>query len=147
MFRQDVHQFFVRTSMKNGVYVANLSLLIAVLMPIAHAITCLESTHSTVADVFLFWLAVMAQFDNLLTSPDSDDLVPSDKEHIRRILNYRWQQMIVLPSTNGPAETVSVYVVGFLLHPGTCFFHNILISLLTVPKDIVIVSEPFGSRR
>ncbi|KZV69049.1 hypothetical protein PENSPDRAFT_581596, partial [Peniophora sp. CONT] len=115
----DVNPSFVRSSVANGIYVAQLSLLIKVLMPIAYAITCLESTHSTVADVFMFWLAVMAQFESFLASSASDDLSADDKDKIRRILNARWRQMIVSPSTNGPEDTVSVYVVGFMLHPGS----------------------------
>ncbi|KAG0701297.1 ribonuclease H-like domain-containing protein [Suillus ampliporus] len=38
-----------------------------VLAPIAKAITCLESTHSTVSDVYLFWLAVTATIHQIIT--------------------------------------------------------------------------------
>ncbi|KAG1743283.1 uncharacterized protein EDB91DRAFT_1081218 [Suillus paluster] len=40
---------------------------IKVLAPIAKAITCLESTHSTVSDVYLFWFAVTVTIHQIIT--------------------------------------------------------------------------------
>ncbi|VDB89447.1 unnamed protein product [Peniophora sp. CBMAI 1063] len=114
----DVNQYFVPNLRASGTFMADMTVLLAILMPIAWAITALESTHATVADVFLFFLAIMAKFDEFLVSPASAELADTVKERIRQILNYRWNQMIVDPGTNGPEDTVSVYVVGFMLHPG-----------------------------
>ncbi|KAJ7231085.1 hypothetical protein C8J57DRAFT_1092056, partial [Mycena rebaudengoi] len=44
----------------------NLTRLGNVLMPIARAIQCLESKDTTPADVYLYWLAIVAQLNDLL---------------------------------------------------------------------------------
>ena len=63
------------------------------------------------ADVFVFWLAVMASFESLLTSQRlGHDLQACDKETIRKILNFRFKQMIL----NNPSD---IFVPGFVLHP------------------------------
>jgi hypothetical protein len=107
-------------------------------MPIARAITCLESGHSTVADVFMFWLAVMASYKSLLeTDPViKRDLSNGDKESIRCILNRRWNE-IIEPfsskrsagagngrSTSGNKQIASIYTVGFVLHPGIILLYR-----------------------
>lgn len=81
------------------------------LSPVAKAITCLESTHSTVADVFLFWLAVNAAFHHLLSQ---GGLSVSDSEKIRRVVNRRFNQMV----NEAPCD---VYITGFVLDPSESF--------------------------
>ncbi|KAH9936731.1 ribonuclease H-like domain-containing protein [Epithele typhae] len=100
----------------------HLSMLLSILGPIAKAIECLESAHSTLADVFMFWLAVMASYDTFLADTSrSADLSDETKDEIRRILNYRWKQMIEPPlntSKGDHTQGTSVYVAAFVLHPG-----------------------------
>lgn len=86
-----------------------LSQLLAILEPVAKSITCLESTRSTVSDVFVFWHAVMAEFHTILT--DDDGLLDiRTKEEIRQIANYRYDQMF---------KDDPVYLTGFILDPST----------------------------
>ncbi|KAI0742803.1 hypothetical protein C8Q80DRAFT_1109374, partial [Daedaleopsis nitida] len=39
---------------------------LSVTAPFAHAIKCLESAHTTIADVFIYWLAIMSRLQFLL---------------------------------------------------------------------------------
>jgi hypothetical protein len=113
---QDVHANFVKGTRACGDFEANTSLFINVLSPIARAINCLESAHATVADVFLFWLAIMASFEDFLADKNrSTDLENPVKQRICQILNYRWQQMVGI----SPDGQANIYVAGFLLHPRT----------------------------
>ncbi|KAH9936738.1 uncharacterized protein BXZ73DRAFT_45046 [Epithele typhae] len=119
---QDVHASFVPNTRASGTFIADLSMLLSILGPIAKAIECLESAHSTLADVFMFWLAVMASYDTFLADTSrSADLSDETKDEIRRILNYRWKQMIEPPlntSKGDHTQGTSVYVAAFVLHPG-----------------------------
>ncbi|KAL5536596.1 hypothetical protein ACEPAF_419 [Sanghuangporus sanghuang] len=81
--------------------------LTAVLAPIAKVISCLESSHSTVSDVYYFWLAVAAETHQVL----AEKYLPNQlKELIRRAVNYRFNQMV----NQAPSDA---YVCGFLLDP------------------------------
>jgi hypothetical protein len=106
---QDVNSLFVPDSRATATFELALDQLLAVLAPPAKSLTCLESSHSTVADVYLFWLAVMASLEEVITSPDNE--IPSEVvEKLRRICNYRFDQMI----NDAPSD---VYLTGFFLHP------------------------------
>ena len=82
-----------------------------VLAPMAKSITCLESTHSTVSDVYIFWLACMASVADTITA-DRHGMGAEVTEDIRRFMNMRWVQMI----EKAPCD---VYFTGFLLDPRT----------------------------
>jgi hypothetical protein len=101
----------------------DLSKLIEVIGPFAKAIQCLESTHSTPADVFLFWLAIIAQLDQLFR--DSKFQLPNDvKEQIRAITNRRYDGMI----NTGPTD---VYFTAFFLDPRMSFsLHRLCTHLI-----------------
>ena len=87
----------------------DLTKLTEVIGPFAKSIQCLESTHSTPADVFLFWLAIMAHLDQLFR--DQKIQLPSNVvEQIRAITNRRYNGMI----NNGPTD---VYIAAFFLDP------------------------------
>jgi hypothetical protein len=43
-----------------------LSQLLTILAPVAKAITCMESTHSNVSEVYVFWLAVTATIHQII---------------------------------------------------------------------------------
>jgi hypothetical protein len=44
----------------------NLEQLLLVIDPTAKSIKCLESSYSTIADIYLFWLAIMASLEYLI---------------------------------------------------------------------------------
>jgi hypothetical protein len=86
-----------------------LSQLLTILAPVAKAITCMESTHSNVSDVYVFWLAVTATIHQII----EDDItgLPFDvMEKIRKAVNFRFNQMI----NDAPDD---VYLTGFMLDP------------------------------
>ncbi|KAI0692378.1 hypothetical protein BC835DRAFT_1277778, partial [Cytidiella melzeri] len=67
--------------------------LLAILAPGAKATTCLELTHSTVSDVYVFWLATLAELHNIITDPHIP--MPNGvREDIWCIANFRWKAMI-----------------------------------------------------
>ena len=51
---------------------SNLDQLLLVIGPIAKSIKCLEASHSTVADVYMFWLAIMASLEDLIKNDKLD---------------------------------------------------------------------------
>ncbi|KAI0683304.1 hypothetical protein BC835DRAFT_1311118 [Cytidiella melzeri] len=71
---------------------------------------CLESTNSTVSDVYVFWLATLAELHDIIT--DRHNPMPNEvREDIRRIANFRWKGMIE------QSPTADVYHAGFILDP------------------------------
>lgn len=85
--------------------------LATVLEPFARSIKCLESGHSTVADVYLFWLAVLARFQELFqhnTTFQGIGLPDNVIEDIRSIVNGRHAEMF--QGKQGP-----VYLAAFFL--------------------------------
>lgn len=78
-------------------------------MPVARAITCLESTHSTVSDVYLFWLAVTATIHQIIVD-DITGLPTHVTEQIHQAVNRRFDQMV----NEAPSD---VYLTGFVLDP------------------------------
>jgi hypothetical protein len=88
----------------------------AVLMPFARAIQCLEAKDTNPADVYTYWLAIVAHLQDLLTKDDGlkekSKYAIALKEKIRAIANYRFSQLI----ENEQAS--NVYLVAFVLDPG-----------------------------
>ncbi|KAG8945373.1 hypothetical protein FRC04_000823 [Tulasnella sp. 424] len=83
------------------------------LEPLARAVKCLESSRSTLADVYLFWLAVTATYTDLFkkNSEETGINLPDEVVHdVRRIVNGRYKEMIEDPSKQ-------VYLATFFLHP------------------------------
>ncbi|QRV92571.1 hypothetical protein RhiJN_20589 [Ceratobasidium sp. AG-Ba] len=73
-----------------------LSQFVAVLEPFARAIKCLKSSHATLSDVYLFWLAILAHFQNIFknnTRLSGTGLPDSVMEEITSILNGRHTEM------------------------------------------------------
>ncbi|KAJ7237618.1 ribonuclease H-like domain-containing protein, partial [Mycena rebaudengoi] len=93
----------------------DLTRLGAVLMPLARAIQCLESKDTTLADVYLYWLAVVAQLNDLICRDNKP--APSKKSKyeetlkdlIRQIANYRFSQLIE------DERASNVYFTAFVL--------------------------------
>lgn len=106
----DVNHLFV-PGLAASHFLYALQQITTVLSPIAKAITCLESTHSTVADVYLFWLAVTAEIHRLL----SQGALPTNiAEEIRLAVNFRFDQMV----NDAPSD---VFLTGFILDPSELF--------------------------
>lgn len=100
-------------------------------MPFARAIQCLEAKDTTPADVYTYWLAVVAQLVDLFEQDDkkSSPRYPNSlRESIRQIANARFTKLI----ENKQAS--NVYLAAFVLDPGTYLSHIyfLLQSLLMV---------------
>ncbi|EMD37924.1 hypothetical protein CERSUDRAFT_73706 [Gelatoporia subvermispora B] len=88
----------------------DLNQLISLGSPFAKAIMCLESSHSTAADVYIFWCAIAACLKRVLS--DNESGIPSTvKGQIRGIFNARWREMF----EHGPNRA---HLSAFYLHPG-----------------------------
>ena len=81
--------------------------LVLFLAPVAKLIKCLESSHSTIADVYLFWLAVTGNINDLLNRVCLETQI---KEKIWLAVNSRFNQMV----NNAPSD---VFLTGFILDP------------------------------
>ena len=96
------------SSFENG-----LRQLVLILEPLARACKCLESSKATAGDVYLFWLAVLATYEQLFMDNNGVDglQLPEDVvDQIRKIVNARWKEL-----TTGPGK--SVYLSTFFLDP------------------------------
>ncbi|EJD33382.1 hypothetical protein AURDEDRAFT_177535 [Auricularia subglabra TFB-10046 SS5] len=101
---------FLRNASHAGVFELELRQLVAIITPLAKALKCLESSQSTLADVYLFWLAAMATLADLFCKHDdelglTDDLI-SD---VRRVVNKRFNELV---------EGNPIYKAALFLHPG-----------------------------
>ncbi|KAG8937699.1 hypothetical protein FRC00_002165 [Tulasnella sp. 408] len=67
--------------------------LVNVLRPFAFSIKCLESAHSTPADVFIYWFGVMSEYEEMFSS-NIDELKKKTILDIRAIINRRYIGMI-----------------------------------------------------
>ncbi|KAJ6523656.1 hypothetical protein DFH09DRAFT_1250899 [Mycena vulgaris] len=93
----------------------DLTRLGAVLMPFARAIQCLESKDTNPADVYLYWLAIIAQLNGLISKDDNagtkSKYAKTVKELIRSISNFRFSQLIE------EERASNVYFTVFVLDP------------------------------
>lgn len=87
-----------------------LSQLLAVIGPPAKAIKCMESSFANAADVYEFWLAVQAAFEEV-SKKNTVKLPVAVLEKIRRLCNYRFNQTI----NEAPLD---IFVTAFFLVPG-----------------------------
>jgi hypothetical protein len=94
-----------------------------VLAPVAKAIKCLESGHSTATDVFLFFIAIAASYKEFLSS-GAQGLPVEDQEAIRRSINYRFRQQI-------DDNQYDIYFSAFMLDPRKPSYMIISWSILT----------------
>jgi hypothetical protein len=87
--------------------------LVLILEPLARACKCLESLKATAGDIYLFWLAMLAMYEQLfMDNNDVDGLqLPEDVvDQICHIVNAHWKEL-----TTGPGK--SVYLSTFFLDP------------------------------
>ena len=75
--------------------------------PIACAIECIEATATNPADVYLYWLAIIARLKEVL---ETSHLPDSVRGEIRGIVNKRWREFFVDSPTN-------VHLAAFYLNP------------------------------
>lgn len=88
-----------------------------ILEPIYRSLTCLESSNSTIGDVFAYWLAVLAALDRLFSTDDCG-LLPEAVARFRGIVNSRYLEAV----DDAP---VDIYPLGFFLHLGKFHQHTI----------------------
>ncbi|KAJ7746234.1 hypothetical protein B0H14DRAFT_3605957 [Mycena olivaceomarginata] len=109
----------------------DLTRLGAVLMPFARAIQCLESKDTTPADLYLYWLAVVAQLNDLITKDDNagpkSKYETTVKKLIRSIANFRFTQLIE------DEQSSNVYFTAFVLDPD-----NRGASILATPNPLAV---------
>lgn len=92
---------------------SNLKRLGAVLMPFARAIQCLEAKDTNPADVYTYWLAVVAHLHDFITKDSNKSRYSTEfKERVCQIANYRFSELI----ENKHAS--NIYLVAFVLDPG-----------------------------
>ncbi len=95
-----------------------LSQFINVSNPPARAIECLEATSANPADVYLYWLAILAGTKDVLETSFLPDEVCGQ---IRGILNSRWREFFV----DGPTNA---HLSAFYLNPSE---HHAFLSITT----------------
>lgn len=103
-------------------FTAELGQFVAVLEPLARSIKCLESSHSTAADVYLFWLAVLARYHELFVGNNTLQgigLQGSVIEDIKSTVNGRHSEIF-------QGESQQVYLSAFFLDFYACYFITIL---------------------
>lgn len=116
-----VNAKFVPDTRSTRMFENDLGQLLLVIGPIAKSIKCLESSHATASDVYLFWLAAMASLEDLIRN-DKLDAPFTVIERIRRLCNYRFDKMI----NEGPSD---IFITGFFLDPRALPDFNILLVI------------------
>ena len=88
----------------------DLKRLRAVLMPFAQAIQCLEAKDTNPADVYTYWLTVVAHLHDLIVKDsDKSKYTTEFKECICQIANYQFSEC---------KHTSNIYLSAFILYPG-----------------------------
>ncbi|KZT65980.1 hypothetical protein DAEQUDRAFT_813834 [Daedalea quercina L-15889] len=96
---EETNDCFVRDSPSTLAFETSLNQLLSVTLPYAKTIVCLESTQSTVADVFLYWCGIGASIKQVLTKKATG--IPNHvKCELRAIFNSRWAEMF----EDGPTD-------------------------------------------
>ena len=80
-------------------------------MPFAKAIACLESSQSNPADVYLFWLAILASLKQIFDD-DTSGFSVLEAGQIQAIANARFCELL----QEGPDDC---YISAFYLDPCT----------------------------
>lgn len=115
-----MNHLFISNSPTSFHFRTQLSQLIAIGRPFAKAITCLESSHSTAGDVYLFWMAISASVKAVLDA--TEYAIPlAVKSQIRAIVNSRWKE--IFEDENSGAHLTALY-----LNPG---IHCAILSFFT----------------
>ncbi|KAI0739259.1 ribonuclease H-like domain-containing protein [Daedaleopsis nitida] len=102
------------------------------------SITCLESTHATASDVYVFWLACMAGIYDLIKNDTTSGMTDSVKEKIREAMNTQWMQII----QNAPHD---VFFPTFVLNPHE--FHSTMQDLLNDLNPLAVKTIKIGGSK
>lgn len=109
-------------------------------MPFVWAIQCLESKDTNPADVYPYWLAVVAHLHDLITKDsDKSKYTTESKEHICQIANKRFSESI-----NGK-HTSNVYLATIILDPSKhcqAFFSMIILRKFSENWAAPILANP-----
>ncbi|TFK60107.1 hypothetical protein BDN72DRAFT_883752 [Pluteus cervinus] len=98
----------------------SLKRLIRLLRPLARAIQCLEAKNTNPSDVYLYWLAIVAQLYDTIEAPQTRPGGSNSQaaqaenqliEDVRRIVNSRFAQLINRESS------LNIYIAAFYLDP------------------------------
>ncbi|KAL6306093.1 hypothetical protein BKA93DRAFT_701604, partial [Sparassis latifolia] len=84
---------FMIYALESAHFEFELTKLLAVTLPFARAIKCIQSTQFTAADAYLFWQAVTSQLEYLFQQ-NRLRLTVKTMVTIRRITNRRFHEMI-----------------------------------------------------
>lgn len=106
---------------------------IAVLGLFAKTIQCWESQHTTCANIYLFFLAIVTQLDDLFAK-NTIKLEPKTIEAIRAITN-KWFNEIINNLPNDP------YMTAFFLDPCKLTFHSKKINLTDSTSQNIIMPQ------
>jgi hypothetical protein len=101
---QDVQRVTRESSLPAMKFLFGLKKLVSVVDPLARALLCLESSHSTIGDNHIFWMASLSMIDELFRTPDG----PFTEEEITRLrakITRRFNQTINEPPND-------VYLLG-----------------------------------
>jgi hypothetical protein len=93
---QKVSIYWMIDRLEVHIFENTLTQLVAVLQPLARALKCLESTQTTVSDVYVFNLAILASYlDMFMDNNKVDGLHLPDNiiEETQGIINTRWAQL------------------------------------------------------
>lgn len=92
-------------------YQFGLNQLIVLGLPAAKALTCLEANKATLADVYIFWHAFVAQMVEVLE--DKNRFPPEVVEQIYGIVEYRHEELF-----DGGRLSTYAYLAATYLNPG-----------------------------
>jgi hypothetical protein len=106
---QDITSNFESGTLDTMRFEMGLTKLMSVIGGFAKSIACLESSHTTLADVILHWLGNLALLHQLFNT--KHDFRDETVHEICRIINYRYDEII-------NQHKGDLYFAAFFLHPG-----------------------------
>jgi hypothetical protein len=106
---KDVAPLFEPGSLETTNFEMGLQRLMSVIGGFAKSIACLESSHTTIADVYIHWIGNLSLLDQLFKKQHG--LRPETVREICEIVNFRFDEII----NNHHGD---LYVAAFFLHPG-----------------------------
>lgn len=108
---QSRNELFERQSVQSTLFEIKLVQFLAITVPFARAIKCLESASATAADVYAFWLAIMSRLEYIMANGNRTKLSNRTMEDVRAISNQRFKELL----EDGPTD---IYHSALALHPG-----------------------------
>ncbi|KZP06363.1 hypothetical protein FIBSPDRAFT_940040 [Athelia psychrophila] len=125
--QESIHRLFVKDSYAADTFTMGLKRLIKVLKPFAKTIASLESSQANPADVYLFWLAILANLKRVLDSGDTG-FSAGEAGQIRAVANEPFRELL----QEGPTDC---YISVFYLDPR--YVHSKVLKKLN-PLELTI---------